>query len=103
MSDSAVAVFRVSRKQGSEQTLVTIQTKLGVGMGSTYKTLVRIVARAIGILKLIHIQRIGIEGVVMAKVIEFYIPTSFRKPMKWVPAIDRGKIIEFCPQTRKSA
>jgi len=72
-------------------------------MGSTYKTIVRIAAKAIGILRLIRILRIGIEGVVMAKVIEFYIPTNFRKPMRWVPAIDRGKIIEFYPQTRKSA
>jgi hypothetical protein len=72
-------------------------------MGSTYKTIVKIAARATGILKLIPIQRIGIEGVVMAKVIEFYVPTRFRKRMKWVPVIDRGKILEFHPQTRKSA
>ena len=72
-------------------------------MGSTYKTIVRIAARAIGILRLTRIQRIGIEGDVMARVIEFYIPNSFRKPTKWVPVVDRGKIIEFCPQTRKSA
>ena len=39
----------------------------------------------------------------MAKVIEFYIPTSFRKPTKWVPAVERGKIIEFCPQLKKPA
>jgi hypothetical protein len=72
-------------------------------MESTYKTIGRIAARAIGMLKLIPVQRIGTGGVAMSKVIEFYIPTSFRKPMKWVPAIDRGRIIEFCPQTRKSA
>jgi hypothetical protein len=72
-------------------------------MESTYKTIGRIAARAIGMLKLIPVQRIGTGGVAMAKVIEFYIPTSFRKPMKWVPAIDHGRIIEFCPQTRKSA
>jgi len=72
-------------------------------MGSTYKTIVRIAARAMGILRLTRIQRIGIEGDVMARVIEFYIPKNFRRPMKWVPVIDRGKIIEFCPQTRKSA
>jgi hypothetical protein len=39
----------------------------------------------------------------MAKVIEFYIPTSFHKPVKWVPEDERGQIIEFCPETRKSA
>jgi len=39
----------------------------------------------------------------VAKVIEFYIPNSFRKTLKWVPELQRGKIIEFCPQTKKSA
>jgi hypothetical protein len=38
----------------------------------------------------------------MAKVIEFYIPKSFRKPLKWPPE-QRGKIIEFCAQIKKSA
>ena len=72
-------------------------------MTSMHRPIVRIATRLIEILKLIAMSRIGIEGVVMEKIIEFYIPTSFRKPMKWVPAIDRGKIIEFCPQTKKSA
>jgi hypothetical protein len=39
----------------------------------------------------------------MAKVIEFYIPTKFRKPLKWVPELQRGKVIEFCLETKKSA
>jgi len=39
----------------------------------------------------------------MAKVIEFYIPRNFRKSLKWVPELQRGKILEFCPQTKKSA
>ena len=39
----------------------------------------------------------------MAKVIEFYIPNNFRKPVKWVPEVQRGKILECCPRTRKSA
>lgn len=101
--DIPVATSRVSQEQESVQTRVTIQTKQGVGMGSTYKTMVRIAAKAIGIVGLIRIQRIGIEGVAMAKVIEFYVPTSFRKPMKWAPAMACGKVIEFCPQTKKSA
>jgi len=71
-------------------------------MRSTHKTITRIAAWAIGILKSI-LRRLGIEGVFMAKVIEFYIPTSFRKPTKWVPAVERGKIIEFCPQLKKPA
>jgi hypothetical protein len=39
----------------------------------------------------------------MARVIEFYVPKNFRKPLKWALALHRGKIIEFCAQTRKSA
>ena len=39
----------------------------------------------------------------MAKVIEFYIPKNFRKSFKWVPEPQRGKILEFCGQTKKSA
>jgi len=36
----------------------------------------------------------------VAKVIEFYIPNTFRKSMKWVPGGQRGKIIEFASQTK---
>jgi hypothetical protein len=72
-------------------------------MTSMHRPIVRIATKVIEILKLIVTSRTGIEGVVMEKVVEFYIPASLRKPMKWVPAIDRGKIIEFCPQTKKSA
>jgi hypothetical protein len=39
----------------------------------------------------------------MAKVIEFYIPETFRKPVKWIPESQRGKVIEFRPQLSKSA
>jgi len=39
----------------------------------------------------------------MAKVIEFYIPKNFRKPLSTVPQQQLGKIIEFCPQTKRSA
>ena len=41
--------------------------------------------------------------VAMAKVIEFYIPTSLRKPLRTSPQPQLGKIIEFCPQKKKSA
>jgi hypothetical protein len=37
-----------------------------------------------------------------AKIIEFYIPMSLRKPTKWVPAAAHGKIIECCLR-KKSA
>ena len=43
------------------------------------------------------------QEVVMAKVIEFYVPKNFRKPLKWAPALHCGKIIEFCSPTKKSA
>lgn len=39
----------------------------------------------------------------MAKIIEFYIPSSFRKNDKWISPQNRGRIIEFSPQTKKSA
>jgi len=39
----------------------------------------------------------------MAKVIEFYVPENFRKPLKWAPQLQCGKVIEFCPQPTKSA
>jgi hypothetical protein len=41
------------------------------------------------------------EGDFMAKLIDFYIPSGFRKSAKWVPAKKRGKVIEFAP--RKTA
>jgi hypothetical protein len=38
----------------------------------------------------------------MAKVIEFYVPTNFRTPLKGAPQ-RCGKVIAFCPQINKSA
>jgi hypothetical protein len=32
----------------------------------------------------------------MAKVFEFYVPKSLRKPLKWAPQPQCGKVIEFC-------
>lgn len=43
------------------------------------------------------------QEVVMAKVIEFYVPKNFRKPSQYAPALQCGKIIEFCSPTKKSA
>jgi hypothetical protein len=40
---------------------------------------------------------------VMAKVIEFYIPDRFKTTVKWVPPERRGKVIEFPAAVRKSA
>jgi len=39
----------------------------------------------------------------MAKVIEFYIPANFRKKSKWIPEEQRGKVIEFRSDLKKSA
>jgi hypothetical protein len=42
-------------------------------------------------------------GMTVAKVIEFYIPKNFRKSVKWVSPEQRGKIVEFVSQPKKSA
>lgn len=42
------------------------------------------------------------EIVVMGKVIEFYEPINFRTPLK-VASRQYGKVIESCPQIKKSA
>lgn len=39
----------------------------------------------------------------MARIIEFYIPARFRKLGKWMPAAERGKVLEFPAEVRKSA
>jgi hypothetical protein len=39
----------------------------------------------------------------MAKVIEFYVPDNFRKKPLWVPAEQRGKVIEFPSAQKKPA
>jgi hypothetical protein len=39
----------------------------------------------------------------MAKVIEFYIPALFHKQVKWTPPAERGKVLEFLVEIRKSA
>jgi len=48
-------------------------------------------------------RRVGQKGAAVAKIIEFYIPSNFRWKGKWIPPQNRGKIIEFTLQTRKSA
>jgi hypothetical protein len=39
----------------------------------------------------------------MARVIEFYVPKNFRKPLKTAAQPQLGQIIEFHPQTKRSA
>ena len=72
-------------------------------MAVIHKTIVRIAARVLRILKMIMFQRAWTKEVAVAKVIEFYVPNNFRKALKWVPEVRCGKILEFCPQTKKSA
>ena len=48
-------------------------------------------------------SRARAKEVAMAKVIEFYIPQNFRRTTKWVPDVQRGKILELRPPTKKSA
>jgi hypothetical protein len=45
----------------------------------------------------------GHFGGCMAKIIEFYIPQSFRKVSKWLPPNEHGKLLEFPVAVRKSA
>ena len=75
----------------------------GTRMAATYRTILRIFMRAIGILKPILVPPTGVREIVMAKVIEFYTPKNFRKPLRWTPQPQHGKVIEFCMQTKKSA
>jgi len=39
----------------------------------------------------------------MAKIIEFYAPQAFQKKEKFQPDTKKGKIIEFCVPSMKSA
>jgi hypothetical protein len=40
---------------------------------------------------------------VMAQVIEFYVPASYKPKVKWIPPERRGKVIEFRADLKKSA
>jgi hypothetical protein len=39
----------------------------------------------------------------MAQVIEYYVPDNFKKKVKWIPLQDRGKLIYFPMDEKKSA
>jgi len=43
----------------------------------------------------------GVTGV--AKVIEYYVPSTHKKKTRWVPESLRGKVIEFPPDLKKPA
>jgi len=71
-------------------------------MTAIRRKIVRFALRVIRIMKMIADPG-AMEEAAVAKVIAFYVPNNFRKPLKWIPEFERGKIIEFCPQTKKSA
>jgi len=71
-------------------------------MTAIRRKIVRFALRVIGIMKMIAVPG-AIEEVAVAKVVAFYVPNNFRKPLKRVPEFQRGKVIEFCSQTKKSA
>jgi hypothetical protein len=48
------------------------------------------------------VAQLGSEDA-MAEVIEFYVPTRFRRQVKWVPPTQRGKLLEFPADMKKSA
>jgi hypothetical protein len=55
---------------------------------------------------ILHATESGLDekaGMMMAKIIEFYIPNNFRKSVKWVAPEQRGRIIEFPSEMKKSA
>lgn len=37
------------------------------------------------------------------QVIEFYVPRHFRKPIRWIPAEHRGRLLQFRPTQKKTA
>ncbi len=39
----------------------------------------------------------------MAKVIEIYVPQSFKRPTKWVSPTQTGKVIEFRVPEKRTA
>ena len=39
----------------------------------------------------------------MAQVIEFYVPSRFKKKVKWIPPERRGQVIDFPAEVKKSA
>jgi hypothetical protein len=39
----------------------------------------------------------------VANVVEFYVPSTFRKRVRWTPPEQRGKVIEFHVPAKKSA
>jgi hypothetical protein len=74
----------------------------GIASSHSDPTIARIAARS-RTLEDAQDSRTKTKEVAMAKIIEFYIPQSFRRPTKWVPELQRGKVLELSPPAKKSA
>lgn len=48
-------------------------------------------------------QKLNEKEMTVAKVIEFYQPLNFRKPVRWIPPAQRGKVLEFRLPEKKTA
>ena len=48
-------------------------------------------------------MRVRLGVVVMAKVIEYYVPDRFPKGTRCIPSEERGKLIQFPTPKKKSA
>jgi hypothetical protein len=57
----------------------------------------------VGVARLVRPKRNQLREIAMAKTIEFYVPSSFRKSIKWTPVQERGKLIEFSLIAKRSA
>jgi hypothetical protein len=44
-----------------------------------------------------------VPEIVMAQVIEFYVPRNFRKPLRSDSRLQPGRVLEFCSLTNKKA
>jgi hypothetical protein len=61
-------------------------------------------SRTLGAVMMKEARRTAVDRrLVMAQVIEFYIPTRFKPKVKWVPVEQRGKVIAFPTDLKKSA
>lgn len=80
----------------SEETQIERFPPLSVRMG---------VAWLVGFLARLYLGKTteDLKDATVAKVIEFYIPTTFSKRVKWLPPQQRGRVTEFRPPTQKSA
>lgn len=46
---------------------------------------------------------LAVQEIVMAKLIEFYVPRNFRKPLRSDSRLQPGRVLEFYSLTNKSA